>query len=144
MRAYVTLAAVLAAVVVPPLVPPAADSYPLSTYPMFSRDRPARSVVATLVGLDADGHRQRLSPTLIGGTDEPMQAVATAAGAASGSDAEARRLCVQVAQRVAGSDRVEVVAVVLQVEEHDPVAFLTGGRDEPLGIRARARCEVPR
>lgn len=144
MRAYVALAAVVAAVLVPPLVPPAADSYPLSTYPMFSRDRGARSEVATLVGLDADGEQHRLSPTLIGGTDEPMLAVATAGRAARGSAADQARLCAQVAERVAGSDRTDVVEVALQVEAHDPVAFLTGDHVAPLAVRVLATCAVPR
>lgn len=144
MRAYVALAAVVAAVLVPPLVPPAADSYPLSTYPMFSRDRGARSAVATLVGLDADGVEHRLSPTLIGGTDEPMQAVATASGAARGSAADQARLCAQVADRVASSDRTELVEVSLQVEEHESIPFLTDGRTEPLSTRVLVTCAVPR
>ncbi|MGV3760727.1 MAG: hypothetical protein ACO1PW_14460, partial [Actinomycetota bacterium] len=94
--------------------------------------------------LDAHGEPHRLSPTLIGGTDEPMQAVATAARAARGSAADQARLCAQVAGRVARSDRSELVEVVLQVEEHDPVASLTGGDLDPLTTRVLARCAVPR
>ncbi|MFP5256662.1 MAG: hypothetical protein ACLGI8_12545 [Acidimicrobiia bacterium] len=144
LRAYAALAAVLAAVLVPPLVPPAADSFPLSTYPMFSHDRGPRSAIATLVGLDADGGPHRLSPPLIGGTDEPMLAVATAGRAARGSAAEQARLCAQVAERVAGADRAELVEVALQVEEHDSVPFLTGQRTEAAAVRVLARCEVRR
>lgn len=128
-------------------MPPAADSYPLSTYPMFSRDRGARSEVATFVGRDGEGAPRRLSPTLIGGTDEPMLAVATAARAARGPADEQVRRCAQVAARVARSPRAElaaVVEVVLQVERHDPVAFVTGARTRPESVRVLARCGVPR
>lgn len=120
--AYVVLAAVLVALLGPPLWPPAEDSYPLSTYPMFSRDRGRTSVVATVVGRDGDGGEHRLSPGLIGGADEPMLAVATAARAVDEGPPGARRLCQQVAERVAASDRGHVVEVVVQVERHDPVA----------------------
>lgn len=146
-RAYLALAAVVAAVLVPPLVPPAADSYPLSTYPMFARDRGPRSAVATLVGLDPDGQPRRLSPTLIGGTDEPMLAVATAARAARGAPAEQARLCAQVAGRVARSPRSDlatVVEVALQVERHDAIPSVTAARARPESVRVLVRCGVPR
>lgn len=142
--AYVVLVAAVAAVLVPPLVPPPADSYPLSTYPMFSHDRGARSAVATLVGVDEDGDEHRLSPRLIGGSDEPMLAVATAARSARAGAAEHRRLCAQVADRVARSDRDDLVSVSFQVEEHDSVASVTGARAEPLAVRVLTTCEVPR
>ena len=143
-RAYLALAVAVAAVAVPPLVPPTADSYPLSTYPMFSLDRGPRSAVATLVGLDAEGEAHRLSPHLIGGTDEPMLAVATASRAARGTAADQTRLCDQVAARVARSARSDVVEVALQVEDHDSVGFVTGARGEPLAVRVLTTCEVPR
>lgn len=142
--AYTVLAAAVAAVLGPPLWPPPADSYPLSTYPMFSIDRGAVSQVATVVGVDEAGEEARLTPGLIGGTDEPMLAVATASRAARGTLAEQRRLCEQVAGRVARSGRDEVVAVRLQVEVHDSVAHVTGDEVEPRSVRVLATCEVER
>lgn len=142
--AYGVLLAAIAAVLVPPLWPPPADSYPLSTYPMFSIDRGAVSAVATVVGVDGAGEEQRLSPGLIGGTDEPMLAVATAGRAARGTPVEQRRLCEQVAGRVARSGRDELVAVRLQVEEHDSVAHVTGDEVAPRSVRVLATCEVER
>lgn len=142
--AYTVLAAAVAAVLGPPLWPPPADSYPLSTYPMFSIDRGAVSQVATVVGVDEAGEEARLTPGLIGGTDEPMLAVATASRAARGTPAEQRRLCEQVAGRVARSGRDEVVAVRLQVEVHDSVAHVTGDEVEPRSVRVLATCEVER
>jgi len=141
--AYVVLAAVLAALLAPPLWPPARDSYPLSTYPMFSRDRGRTSVVATAVGRDDDGRTQRLSPELVGGADEAMLAVATAARAVAEGPAGARRLCQQVAERVAASDRRDVVEVAVQVEHHDAVARFVD--DAPaMRVERRALCAVPR
>lgn len=141
--AYVVLAAVLAALLAPPLWPPVDDSYPLSTYPMFSRDRGRTSSVATVVGREEDGRTQRLSPELIGGADEPMLAVATAARAVATGPSGASRLCQQVAERVAASDRREVVEVVVQVEQHDPVAHFADGAPAER-IELRATCEVAR
>ena len=34
--------------------------------------------------------------------------------------------------------------VVLQVEEHDSVAFVTGARAEPISVRVLVTCEVSR
>lgn len=143
-RAYVALAAVLAALLMPPLWPPAEDSYPLSTYPMFSRDRGATSVVATVVGVDAEGRAHRLSPALIGGSAEPMQAVATAGRAARGTAADRRALCRRVADRVAAGGRDELVAVALRVETHDAVANVEGDPDRALAVEVLATCEVAR
>lgn len=141
--AYGVLAIVVAVMLAPPLWPPADDSFPLSTYPMFSTDRGERSSVATVVGLDAAGDEHRLSPGLVGGSDEPMLAVATAARAARQGRAAGERLCEQVAARVAASGRDGLDRVALQVETYDPVAHFTGGRGR-LATRVLATCDVER
>lgn len=140
--AYGVLAIVVVAMLAPWLWPPSADSFPLSTYPMFSTDRGNRSSVATVVGLDAAGEEHRLSPELIGGSDEPMLAVATATRARQGRAAQ-QRLCEQVAARVAASERDELDRVTFQVETYDPVRHFTGD-DGRISADVLATCDVER
>lgn len=128
------------ATLAPLLRSPPRDSYPLSTYPMFSTHRGRDSAVATAVGLDGNEVR-RLSPSLIGGTDEVMLAVQTVAGAVRVDGAET--LCVTIAERVATAGQPDVDEVVVRIEHHDPVAFFAGDRRAPEHVEQLARCAVP-
>lgn len=114
------------------------DGFPLSTYPMFSRD-PGRVVeVPTVVAEDDDGSVRRLSPWQIARTDQVIQAAVTARRAVRAGPAAARALCGEAAGRV---DDAAAVAVV--VERHDAYAW-SEGRREPLDRRTVARCRPPR
>lgn len=119
------------------------DSYPLSTYPMFATDRGRISTVATVVGLTAGGGVERLTPQLIGGADEVVLAVETAARAVRAGGERPAALCREVAGRVAGA-RPEVTAVEVRVETHDAIAYFTDDATEPRAVEVRARCEVQR
>lgn len=132
----------LVAMLGPPLRDPPRDSYPLSTYPMFSTDRGRLSSIATAVGTTIRGEEVRLSPELIGGGDEPMLAVQTAADAVRAGPAGSLELCEQVARRVAGSDLTEVVEIVVRTEVRDNVAWFADGERRPVEIVEAARCEV--
>lgn len=142
-RARRTAAAVVAAVaVVAVLAPmfrsPAPDGFPLSTYPMFARDRGAETWVDTIVGRDGDGVVLRLSPEAISGSDEPVlasESVTQALGAGTPA-----RLCARAADRVAAGGRAGIVALEVVSELHDLDRF---DPDEPLERRVHARCEVP-
>jgi hypothetical protein len=133
--------AIAGAVALPVVGGPGHDSYPLSTYPMFARDRGRTSVLDTAVATDRDGRELTLRPELIGGTHEPVHAAATVSEAVAGG--HAARLCTEVAARVAhaGPDRATSVQVVTLT--YDAVAWFSGDH-VPEGRLVRAACGVPR
>lgn len=140
--ALVISALVIAATVWPALQDPPRDSFPLSTYPMFSsvRDQPWIHVI---VGFTADGGQRRIGPELIANA-EVMQAAQTVHQAIRRKRAKA--LCAEVAERVAERPELaEVVRLEVQSRQFDPRTYFTSesGRT-PLRMRRRARCEVAR
>jgi hypothetical protein len=144
LAAWAGLVAALLAMVGPPLRDPPRDSYPLSTYPMFSSDRGRMSSVATVVGIDDEGVVHRLDPHLISGSDEVMLSVQTASGAARAGAERSRQLCEEVAGRVAASALAgEVVRVEVRVEVHDAVDYFAAGSRVPQSVTEVASCEVP-
>jgi len=115
------------------------DSYPLSTYPMFSHDRGRVATIDTAVGFDAAGERQRLSPTIIAGGIEVIHAAVTVSTSIQRGDTDA--LCREIAARARsrpGLVRIEVVS-----ETHDVVEYFAG-RDEPSAVVVHASCTVSR
>ena len=93
--AYVVSVCAVALVFSPVLRPSQRDSYPLSTYPMFSYDRGRESSLPTAVGVTADGAMLRLSPELISGGYEPVRAFATVEASIANGDTEV--LCEEIA-----------------------------------------------
>jgi len=67
----------LAAMLGPALRRTPHDSFPLSTYPMFSSLIEPVATVQLAVGLDSDRNDITLSPELIAGTDEVIVAGST-------------------------------------------------------------------
>ena len=130
------LAAVVGAVLAPPVLWPERDSYPLSTYPMFASDRGTRSSLAVAVGIDRDGAVHRLSASEVSGTDEVMLAVQTVRRAVAGGRAD--DLCRAVAGRTRDGS---LVAVEVRTEVVDSVGWLQGQR-EPESVTVHARCPV--
>jgi hypothetical protein len=113
------------------------DGFPVSTYPMFSRD-PGRVVeVPTVIAVEADGTSRRLSPEQIAGTDQVIQAAVTVRQAVDAGPAATATLCDDVAAEL---DTGVTVAVV--VEQHDAYAW-SAGRRRPLARRQLAECEAP-
>jgi hypothetical protein len=138
--AYGVLLAVIVVVGVVPLALDR-DSFPISTYPMFSTRRTTSESVDTAVALDASGRIERLGPERIAGTDEIILATATVGGSiAAGTTDE---LCAEIAERVAsvGPDTAVTVAVV--TERFDAVAWYDGDH-EPLARTVHSECPVPR
>lgn len=130
--------AVAALVLAPAFGDPGSDSYPLSSYPMFSTDRPARADLATVVGVNAAGEAVRLSPELIAGADEPILAAATVSGSIRTGQSD--RLCAEVADRVRAAG-LDVAEVSVRTEHVDVVAHVAEGTD-PLAVTIHARCPV--
>jgi hypothetical protein len=116
----------------------APDGLPLSTYPMFARDRGRLVEQPTIVAVLPEGDVERLSPETIAGSDQVMQAVKAVRRALDAGPAAARLLCDEVAGRV---DAPAIVAVV--VERRDGVAWSAGDRG-PIDRRTVVACEARR
>lgn len=124
---------VAAVVLLPAVAFPDGDDFPLSPYRMFAYDRGRTSVLDTVVGIGADGEAHRLSPPLVNGTREVVQAAAVVAAEVRAGRAD--RLCREVAARVAGraadavaGDGDGLVSVQVVTEAYDAVAWF--GDDE--------------
>jgi hypothetical protein len=113
------------------------DSYPLSTYPMFSAPRDRVETVATAVGYEASGRRLRLSPSLIAGGIEVIHAAVTVQTSIRAGDTAA--LCAEIAARA--RSRSEIVRIEVVSETVDVVAYFSGER-EPLAVQVHASCAV--
>ncbi|MEP1126302.1 MAG: hypothetical protein ABJH68_20655 [Ilumatobacter sp.] len=138
-RGAITLA------VIAVLVSPVAfdrDSFPLSTYPMYSSSRGSESTLVTAQGVTADGSTRELSPTLIGDSDDPLVVVGRLRAALSAGRGDVR--CTEIAERVeARTSYVDVVVIEIVSERHDTVAR-TLGEDSLVEREVRSSCEVSR
>jgi len=131
----------LVIVVVIGIVPVALDrdSYPLSTYPMFSSRRTAIEPVHTAVVVSPDGTIRRLSPTQISGNDEVIIA-AQLVNRSIRSDG-GQVLCTDIASRLpaslVGAD-VEIVT-----ERYDAIEWYEGNKS-PVSRVVHTSCRVSR
>lgn len=120
LRAYLVTLGVAAAMLSAPIR--GEDDFPLSTFPMFSTRRPDWTWVARAYLETPDGASVSLSPNLVAGTSEPMQAVVSLRRA--NRRGVAPRLCRAI-------DRVELSLIGSFV-----------GHVEPRRREERARCPV--
>jgi hypothetical protein len=132
---------VVAATLSPALREPPRDSFPLSSYPMFS-SVPKRRWLDVIVGFDAAGNEVKIPPQLVANI-EVMQAAETIRLAVR--QRRAPQLCSEVAARVAGDPNfAHVVRLEVQRRKFDPLTYFTSPPSERLlDLRRRARCEVP-
>ena len=137
--AYVVSVAALALVFSPVLRPSQRDSFPLSTYPMFSYDRGRESALPTAVGVTVEGQLRRLSPELISGGYEPVRAFATVEASIANGDTP--ELCREIAERTSRSRVTDLVAIEVVTEVHDVVAWFEG-QEEPSQRIVHARCSL--
>ena len=113
------------------------DSFPLSTYPMFSYRRTTTESVDTAVLAEADGRIRRLAPSTIAATDEVVLAGATVSDAiASGSSPQ---LCAEIAARADRDGLSGEVQIV--TERFDSIDWYQGDR-EPLERTVHASCRT--
>jgi hypothetical protein len=146
--AYAVGALMISAVLSPALLDPHApgtDSFPLSTYPMFARDKPRTATVTSALALGPAGFEQPLAPSFVG-TQETMQALRTIALSVQAGPERAAELCAAIAERVARSDardlaRADQVALVAVTV--DSIRYFQGDRT-PLRRKVHERCPVPR
>ncbi len=119
------------------------DSYPLSTYPVYAEARAATAELPTAVGVTAAGDRVRLSPIVIGASDDPLIVAARVADAIAGSRAD--RLCLAIVERAiaerAIAERGDLTGVEVVTETVDLVATAADGAP-PLNRTVHARCPV--
>jgi hypothetical protein len=119
---------------------PRGDSFPFSTYPMFSGRQSPEVTVPHAIAVSAGGERSVLPPEAVA-NDEVMQAFETLRQAV-GAGAEATdRLCARAADWAAG--RTEAGRVQIVSDTFDAVRYFEGER-APLATRVHSTCEVPR
>jgi hypothetical protein len=116
------------------------DGFPLSTYPMFARPRPAQVALAYAIGVTAGGATRALGPEALG-TGEVLQALARVRAAIDAGEGDA--LCRAIAARVAGGRGLaDVEEIRLVTGVHDAVAAIALGA--PGALRVEAACRVGR
>lgn len=134
-------AALTIAVLLPLAGDPRADSFPLSTYPMFSGRQSAEATIPHAVVIDAAGERSALPPVAVA-NDEVIQAFETLRQAVRQGPEATARLCARAADWYAGRHegpaRVEIVS-----DTYDAVAYFDGDR-QPVATEVHASCEAPR
>lgn len=119
----------------------AADSFPLSTYPMFARPR-GQPTLYTLVGLAAGGSERRLPPELVGTTEVLQAKVLIQRSVAAGAEAMAQ-LCQTTAARAANAPELaDVQALAIVARRYDPVDYFVRG-PFPLEQETLLRCDLP-
>lgn len=122
-------------------VPPI-DSYPLSTYPMFSQRR-GQPRLYRMLTLDAKGEQAPLAPRLVANS-EALQAAATIRRAVDGGKGALKALCNEVAARVSTEPELSRVRRLrIQAVQYDPIEYFVGER-VPLEARTLHSCRVRR
>ena len=131
--------ALLVAVLAPPLRRPPNDSFPLSTYPMFSHPRDEVTPLQLTVAIAPDGTERRLPPRIVSGTTEIIHAASTMRRAIDEGDADG--LCAEIVDRL-GSE-TPGTRVEIRTQTYDVVGWFDGDR-APRSTTVHARCEVVR
>ena len=142
MLAAVVSLALVGAVLAPVLRTPDADSFPLSTYPMFASRRPAQQTFVYAIGATATGARRVLDTAHVG-TGEVLQAIQVFERTYAGGARELTALCNSIAARVAvDADLADIITIRIVTGTHDAVEYLARGQ---VGQeRDVVRCPVPR
>jgi len=139
--AYAFAALVTGAMAWPAFIDPADDSFPLSTFPMFSHYRPKEMTVTHALGVTRDGGRRPLPPLISAGNRGVLQSQVSVI---RGIQTDAAGYCREVVERVKASDEHDdIVAVELATSLFDTIAYFESSSD-PLDRRVHMRCEVDR
>jgi hypothetical protein len=148
LHAYGLSLAVLAAVLSPLRLDPQdprQDSFPLSTYPMFSYDRGRVAAVTVALAVGPGDYEAPIPPSFIA-TSETMQAMKTLAKSVRQGGERSRELCAAIAQRVASSPDPAFAparSVAFVRVSYDAIDYLAGQR-KALSRDVHERCAVPR
>jgi hypothetical protein len=125
----------------PVLRSPSVDSFPHSTYPMFSHNLEPVSDIDLVVGLNESGATVTLSPEIIAGTEEVIVAGSLVRQSVNRGNDATQCLCREVAARIATAGSPEVQSVQVRTETLDAIGWFQGNQ-EPLHVAVRATCEV--
>ena len=121
---------------------PRVDSYPLSTYPMFSSER-GQPLIHQVVFVDRAGQRVPLPPRLVA-NGETLQAAASIERAADEGRAALWTLCRKVAEQVRLEDEfTSARSIEIRSVRYDPIGYFEHGK-QPLESKRLERCRVPR
>lgn len=117
------------------------DSFPLSTYPMYSRARGQAVVFATAQAVDENGNTTTLTLEVIGDSDDPLIVAGELRDAIRDDRADER--CEEIARRAAAWSGLAEERATIEVvtERHDVVVQVEGG-DSLLERTVHASCEV--
>lgn len=127
--------------VLSPVFSGAADSFPLSTYPMFARAR-GQPTLYTAVARAANGREDRLPPTLLGSKEVLQAKVLIERSVEAGPEALAR-LCADTAARVAAAPEfVEARSIAIVARQYDPLDYFVKG-PAPLAEQRLFECALP-
>lgn len=130
------------AAVLSPLLSDSADSFPISTYPMFARS-PGQPTLYAMLATSGDGTERTLTPELVGST-EVLQAKVMIQRSVQRGQVAMSELCQATAARVAASGGEEGLSFVEIVRRrYDPIAYFVS-RAAPLEQERIFRCPVPR
>lgn len=119
------------------------DSFPLSTYPMYSRARGDAVVFSTAQAVDTGGVTSALTLGVIGDSDDPLIVAGELRDAIREDRAPER--CGEIARRAADWSGLPADAVAIEVvsERHDVVAQVEG-QPSVIDRTVHASCEVRR
>ena len=135
------LTLVVAALLLSPVFrTPPVDSFPLSTFPMFSNLIEPVVDIDFVVGIDESGGTVTLDPETIAGTDEIIVAGSIVRQAVHGGTTALALLCAEVAVR---AERDGIVAVEVRTDRVDAIGWYSGNR-QPLSSITQHRCAVGR
>jgi hypothetical protein len=163
LRARIAVVTVIAVLGVVPIVADR-DSYPISTLPMFARDRSRTETVDTAVAVGAvavgavalgtagvgtagvgtagkEAQTYRLDPQRIAATPQPVTAAVVVSLAIARG--EAAQLCAEIAERVARSGPDDASTIEVVTERYDAVDWFDGDRT-PIERVVHATCAVSR
>ncbi|MGD8606815.1 MAG: hypothetical protein PVH21_05940 [Myxococcales bacterium] len=131
----------------PAFLDPSEDSFPLSTYPMFSRAKTDPSLVLTqALAVMPDGARKPLPPKLSTGNEEVIQSMKIIVDNTYGGGERAEQFCRDIASRVAAtasSPWSEAAAIELARSHFDTVAYFEES-PRPRHRRTLYRCPIAR
>ena len=141
---YLFSGAVAAAVLWPAFRDPPVDSFPLSTYPMFSYGRPdPHLTIDHALAVHADGTREALPPMMSTGIREVLQSkTMITAALVSG---RGQPFCEAIAERVRASgdpDYADVTSIELATSTFHTLDYFDHG-PEPVKRTVHVRCEMP-
>lgn len=122
------------------------DSFPLSWYPMFAKERPDLERPTYVIATGPDKQRQKLDVQwwTHGGFNQGRNMLTELVKA--GPDA-LDRFCTRLAKKVSkkkGDDWAELTAVKVVVGQYDRRTFFQEGDRRPLREKVVYACEVPR